>query len=213
MNKTSIEWTDMSWNPITGCLHECDYCYARSMARRFQWTPGARTFKPEFHPKRLVQPSRKRKPQKIFVCSMADLLGEWVPREWISDIIQVMRDCPEHTFQILTKNPERIKAFDWPENVWVGGSAVDQVMYDRAMDVLADLDHVTYVSVEPMLGPVRMNGFSPDWVIIGAQSGPGGKQPETKWVEDLSRDTRTKGAALFYKPNLIWDNPPREFPR
>ncbi len=212
MQKTKIEWTDETWNPVTGCLHTCRYCYARRIARRFGKTPEAKRFEPELHQARLDGPIKKRKPRRIFVCSMADLFGEWVSREWIEQVLDVVRICPQHTFQFLTKNPHRYLEFEFPENVWLGASTTNQEQADRAV-VMRDIPRITYVSAEPMLGPVRLNGFSPDWVIIGAQTGPGGRQPEEKWVQDLILNARARGAALFFKPNLEWPYEVREFPR
>jgi len=212
MNKTKIEWTDRTWNPVTGCRHGCGYCYARSMARRFGRDEKTRRFEPQFKPERLSQPLRVRKPEKIFVCSVSDLMGRWVPAAWIKSVLHVVEMCPRHTFQCLTKNPERYNEFDWPENAWLGATTVDQSALDCAADAMDDLQAVTFISAEPLLGPVRLNGWRPNWVIVGAQTGPGRNQPDRRWVRDLTADARKANAAVFYKPNLVWDSPPREFP-
>jgi protein gp37 len=222
MNKTGIEWCDLSWNPVTGCLHACPYCYARRMARRFGKTEDARAFKPEFHQERLDQPLRRRKPSRIFVCSMADLFGQWVTNEWIERVIDVVRRVPRHTFQFLTKNPSRYEGFSFPENAWLGATFTDQWAFELGWRALHRMDdNITFISAEPMLGPIRLGQeryghvptYRPDWVIIGAQTGPGGRQPEQRWVEDLTRDAWERGAAVFYKPNLVWPgDSPRDFP-
>ena len=214
MNSTKIEWTDLSWNPITGCLHPCPYCYARAIYRRRGWD-----FAPAFRPERLEQPIRKRKGKRIFVCSVADLFGEWVPREWIDSVLAVVRECPQHTFQFLTKNPERLGTVDWPGNCWVGATATDAESMLRAVVALVDVDApVRFVSAEPLLADPETAAADLadlDWMIIGAQSGPRSIQPEQDWVERLTSAAKGAGCAVFYKPNLsaeTWPEPPREFP-
>ncbi len=213
MNKTRIPWTDLSWNPVTGCLHACSYCYARRMYQRF-----GRSFKPAFHLERLDQPKKRKEPSKIFVCSVADLFGDWVPQEWINAVLGVVVDCPQHTFQFLTKNPARYVGINWPANCWVGttvtSSLGEQHLTKHLSDIMIKVSApVRFLSAEPLLGRLRIGGWKPDWVIIGAQTGPDAMQPNKKWVEDLTRDARACGAAVFYKPNLEWKNPPREFPK
>lgn len=209
MQTTKIEWTDKSWNPVTGCLNGCEYCYAARISHRF-----GRSFEPALHPSRLSQPRRLRTPSKIFVCSMADLFGDWVPQTWIDLVMDVVRTNPQHTFQFLTKNPKRLPTILWPHNAWVGATAVNQGMADNAMMHLQSVKaSVKFLSVEPMLRPVRLERSRIlDWVIIGAMTGPGRKQPDPEWVRNITKDARASGAAVFYKPNLIWDNAPREFP-
>jgi protein gp37 len=200
----------MSWNPVTGCLHGCEYCYARRIYQRF-----GRSFKPAFHPERLDQPMRRRKPSRIFVCSVADLFGTWVPQEWIDQVLAVVRQCPRHTFQFLTKAPGRLSGQDWPGNAWVGCTATNQAMWDEAAESLRSVQaSVRFISAEPMLEPiVAAANWMPEWLIIGAQTGPGGKQPCRGWVGRLTVQAHAFGSAVFYKPNLIgWKSPPREFP-
>ena len=119
MNRTRIEWTDFTWNPVTGCLHDCDYCYARKLTVRFPANfPSG--FAPAFHPERLGQPCRVKRSSRVFVCSMADLFGAWVPDDWIGAVFDAVRSCPRHTFQFLTKNPARYASLDLPANAWYG---------------------------------------------------------------------------------------------
>ena len=211
MNKAKIEWTDRSWNPVTGCRHGCRFCYARRWAQRLGYG-----FAPKFWPERLAQPARTRKPKRISVSSMGELFGEWVPRQWVEKVLTVVRECGHHTFQFLTKNPERLSEFNpWPGNAWVGASAADQKMADKAIARLADVDaSVRFVSCEPLLDSIGLTcGDFLDWIIIGACTGPMASEPKASWVNDLTTDARSIGAAVFYKPNLTWPNPPREFPR
>jgi protein gp37 len=209
MNTTSIEWTDKTWNPITGCLHGCTYCYARAITRRFRGS-----FEPALHSERMRQPKKLRKPSKIFVGSMADVFGAWVPREWIDAVFDVVRACQQHTFQFLTKNPERCKYFDWPINAWAGATVCTRDDERKAWHLEECNAYIRYISVEPMLGPIRLAGLAfIDWVIIGAQTGAGAHQPQHRWVETLTADARAIDAAVFYKPSLTgYDNPPQEFP-
>lgn len=214
MNKTKIEWTDLSWNPITGCRHGCPYCYARAMYLRF-----GRSFEPAFHPDRLGQPLTRRKPSRIFVCSVADILGPGVERGWVEEVIDVMRRASGHTFQVLTKRPDLYHLYDWPINAWLGATATDQRGWDLAADglrdcVLRDPRRVTFVSAEPLLSRIDPGQWIPHWLIIGAQSGPGGRQPAEEWVAHLESRAAAEGRIpVFHKPNLtIRPEQRREFP-
>jgi len=198
MNTTGIEWTDKSWNPVTGCKHECEYCYAKAISHRFK-----RSWEPEFHESRIRQPLKESKSKKIFVCSMADLFGEWVPKEWIERVLHICELSKQHTFQFLTKNPERLLEFEFPRNCWIGCSATDQKMYDRAMNVLDKInDHITFLSCEPLLEQVKMNNSNLDWLIIGACSYPRASQPEKEWVLDMMNFADINKIPVFLKPNL-----------
>lgn len=197
MNQTKIEWTDMSWNPVTGCLHDCEYCYAKAISHRFK-----RSFEPEFHEKRIRQPLRENKSKKIFVCSMADLFGSWIPSEWIERVLKICRLSKQHTFQLLTKNPNRLLEFEIPDNCWVGCSATNQLMYDNASTVLSQLKkHVTFLSCEPLLERVELD-WLPDWLIIGACSNPKPSQPDKSWVDEMINYAKTNNVPVFLKPNL-----------
>ncbi len=197
MNKTKIEWTDMSWNPVTGCKHDCDYCYARAISKRFK-----RSFEPEFHEKRIRQPLKEDKPKKIFVCSMADLFGEWVPDEWIERVLHICKLSNQHTFQFLTKNPTRLLDFEFPRNCWIGCTATNQEMYNSAKMVLKEFYHnISFLSCEPLLSRIELD-WNPDWLIIGACSNPKPIQPDTSWVRDMINIAQSNKIPLFLKPNL-----------
>lgn len=214
MNKTTIEWTDWSWNPITGCRHGCAYCYARAMYRRF-----GRSFEPAFHADRLEQPLRKRTPTRIFLGSVTDLCGPGVEDDWIRAVLHIIRRTPRHTYQVLSKAPERWHRHDWPVNVWLGATATDQRSWDRAADglrdaVLSEPRRITFVSAEPLLGPITPGQWMPHWLIIGAQSGTGGRQPAEEWVARLEAYAARERLPVFHKPNLTIRPEPqrREFP-
>jgi protein gp37 len=203
MNNTNIEWTDFTWNPVTGCLHGCPYCYAMGTARRFY--PPEIGFSPHFWPESIGEPGRRRKPAKIFVTSMGDLFGDWVPLNWWRSVFNVVNQCRLHTFQFLTKNPRRLKELNpWPDNCWVGVTATDQGMFDVAVRHLREVKAGTkFVSAEPLLGHIRM-GKNPglDWLIIGAQTGRRPIQPLNAWVDDLVADAQHLGIKIFCKGNL-----------
>jgi protein gp37 len=204
MNKTDIEWTDYTWNPVTGCKHGCPYCYARDIAHRFY--PKEIGFRPHFWKERLGEPARLKKPAKIFVCSMADLFGDWVPQEWIDQVLKVARECPQHTFQFLTKNPRRLLFINWPDNAWVGVTANNQPMFNEAAWRLSLTfkAKVRFISIEPFLSPVRMwkERYSLDWLIIGGQTGKRPLQPDPEWVGNLIADAGQRGIGVFTKDNL-----------
>lgn len=134
MNRTRIEWTDRTWNPITGCTHGCAYCYARRIYQRF-----GRSFEPGFHMHRLYEPFRVKRPSRIFLGSVTDLNCDGVRREWVHAVADVCARTPRHTYQVLSKRPDRWCAEDWPPNVWLGATATDQSSWDRAEEALAPI--------------------------------------------------------------------------
>jgi protein gp37 len=186
MNKTAIEWCDYSWNPVTGCKHNCLYCYAKKIAERFRgskaWPQG---FDPMFHPERLKEP-RKLGTQHynafprgstIFVCSMADLFGDWVPDEWINAVMEAAKATPRHTYIFLTKNPERylmIPGDHIQPNFWFGTTITDARDAGERLHWLKRLPNAnTFISFEPLLGdPGRLDLTGIKQVIIGAQTNP-----------------------------------------
>lgn len=221
---TKIEWTDATWNPVTGCKHGCKYCYARTMARRLKGMGQHKyrnEFEPTFHPEELSRPDGWKKPRRIFTCSMADLFGDWVPNQWIRDVIEVVRSNKRHTFQFLTKNPERYRHFGdgalgWLRNAWLGATVTDQASLRRALMYFWEADAtVRYLSVEPMLGPVALPyDHGVQWVIIGRLTGPARiRTPfDPQWVLDLTEQAREMGIPVFHKDNLGELATLKEFP-
>ena len=196
MNKTKIEWTDYSWNPITGCLHNCSYCYAKRLYNRF-----GMDFTPKFHEKRLNQPYGKKKGSKIFVGSTSDVFGDWVPKEWIDKVLKVVEDNPQHTFQFLTKNPERMRNFKFPDNCWVGATIESRKFIQRFRDLQKVTAKYHFISIEPLLGEVNIDfkGKGIDLVIVGANSTRGAEPPKKEWIKGIKG---IKGCEIFYKSNI-----------
>lgn len=207
MNRTKIEWTDYTWNPITGCKHGCWYCYARKLAVR-----GfiKNNFEPTFYPERLKEPWNLKKPSKIFVCSVSDLFAPWTPVEWRDAVLQSIFDCPiKHTFQLLTKNPERIPNIAFPDNVWVGTTVTcdwQNSDYRNINKIVYGVNcKVRFVSFEPLLGSlprgISLRGI--DWVIIGKLTGSQKVELKTAWVEDIIAECDCEGIPVFMKNNLV----------
>jgi len=178
VNKTAIEWCDYTWNPVTGCKHGCPYCYARKIADRFKgskaWPQG---FEPMYHPERLGDPAKMKKSQTIFVCSMADLFGDWVPEQWIQEIFYSCHKAPQHTYIFLTKNPERYLTIPeglFRENMWIGTSSDGGLHVSDRIYALQKHPHINkFISFEPLLynpGMMSLKGIKQ--VIIGAQTNP-----------------------------------------
>jgi protein gp37 len=209
-NNSSIEWTESTWNPLTGCTKispGCKHCYAERMALRLQamgqphYING---FKLTLHENALDLPLRWKKPQTIFVNSMSDLFHEDVPIAFIQRMFSVMRRAHWHHFQILTKRAERLAQLnakiDWPRNVWMGVS-VEQKDYAFRIDLLGQTDAaVKFLSLEPLLGPLpklRLRGIN--WVIVGGESGPGARPMETGWVIDIRNQCLRARVPFFFK--------------
>jgi protein gp37 len=166
-------------------------------------------FVPTFHPEELSRPKRWHKPRRVFVCSMADLFGDWFDCGVIDAVIQVARDCPQHTFQFLTKWHERLITQDWPSNAWAGCTVTDQSSMTNALQVLHYVDApVRFLSVEPMQGPITLGVYSQpfvaDWIIIGRLTGPARlKSPfDPQWVHKLTAQAQERGVPVFHKGNL-----------
>ena len=227
MNKTAIEWTDYTWNPVTGCIKGCDYCYARKLANgrlrerylnALDVAPGGDPedpFAPRFHEGRLCEPCKgKSSSSKIFVCSMGELFGPTVPARWIEGVLAVARDCLGHTFQFLTKQPMIAARYSFPGNAWVGAT-IEQIN-DECLRRIAGLYHiqapVRFISFEPLLGPINYLPHWLDWIIIGAMTGAGATKPEEKWVQKLIDLADAQGMPVFLKGNLGWHKERREWP-
>lgn len=235
--KTKIDWCDSTWNPVTGCLHDCEYCYARRIAERFaggydfkakgcaepltwvvddpgQMTDGRKAvypfgFDPTFHRYKLDEPLRWKKPRTIFVCSMADLFGEWVPDEWIAEVFKACDAAPWHRYLFLTKNPTRYCkiAYDgWlpdAKNFWYGSTITR-----KGESFFAGSVHWNaFVSIEPLLEPldVGIGSFGgAKWVIVGAETGnrKGKIAPKREWVENIVEAAQITGMKVFMKDSL-----------
>jgi protein gp37 len=207
---TAIEWTEATWNPVTGCSKVspgCAHCYAETFAERWRGIPGhpyEQGFDLKLWPSRLNQPLRWTRPRMIFVNSMSDLFHEDIPVEFIARVFEVMARADHHTFQILTKRHGRLAeiASDlrWPENVWMGVSIENRRFVDRA-DVLRRVPAaVRFISAEPLLGPLEALDLSGiDWLIAGGESGPGHRPVKAEWIVDLRDRCLSEGVAFFFK--------------
>ena len=245
MNKTKIEWCDYTWNPVTGCYHGCPYCYARRIAIRFKAKerpkeikevllnnkyferiyvnnsnePFPTGFAPTFHEARLSEPQKLKKPSRIFVVSMGDLFGEWVPDEWIKSVFEACKKAPQHTYYFLTKNTNRYYNYfidnPAPENWWIGASADNANRAHVRSETLNMMNANTFLSLEPLLEDVAefidWNGL--DWVIIGAQTGPESKKPKKEWVENIISYARAYDIPVFLKDNLNWPEKIQNWPK
>ena len=264
MNKTKIEWCGKTWNPVTGCFHGCEYCYAAGIARRFGGADGCQDVKfiknqigmnhplvelntpvyrtkkngekatapypygfiPTFHKYKLSEPQKLTKPDDIFVCSMADLFGEWVPVQWIRDVVDACSAAPHHRYLFLTKNPNRYNELNqlamlpYGDRFWYGSSVTDKSARGARSVKKTERKLKTFWSMEPLLEPVNLekaNGRLPDWVIIGAETGnrKGKVIPRREWVEDIARVCADNDVPVFYKDSLrkrFPDLPKSEFP-
>lgn len=245
--KTKIDWCDATWNPVTGCLHGCEYCYARRFAERFggfdlervggeysfedgkyildfplckktkhgktQVAPYPFGFLPTFHRYKLDEPARWTRPRNIFVCSMSDMFGEWVPDEWIREVFEACEAAPQHRYLFLTKNPARYMELaangvitKEHSNFWFGSTATTPEMPFFWHNELH-----TFVSIEPILGPFKDltdDGTDPvskvKWIIVGAETGNRKNKvvPRKKWVDEIARIAKKAGTPVFMKDSL-----------
>ena len=207
---SSIEWTDTTWNPLTGCTKispGCSHCYAERMSRRLKamgQANYANGFKLTLHPEMLGQPLTWRKPRTVFVNSMSDLFHRDVPDEFIHRVFAVMRQASQHRFQVLTKRSKRVAdlaaEINWPANVWMGVS-VENADYTFRIDHLRQTGAaVKFLSVEPLLGPLpglNLNGI--DWVIVGGESGPGARPMASGWVTEIRDQCAGAEVPFFFK--------------
>ena len=250
MQKTKIDWADMTWNPVTGCLNQCPYCYAKKIANRFagggygkemgmfiakykegafnppydlhdpilkkqkndmyQDAPYPFGFEPTFHRYRLSEPSNIKKPQTIFVCSMADLFGEWVPDEWIKSVFDACKRAPQHRYLFLTKNASRTAGYDDlfnnHKNWWCGISVTNQTDDYKLAEMTYNANR--FMSIEPILEPIglwnKIRRPFADWVIIGAETGnrKGKIIPEKKWIYDICAICAKENVPIFMKESL-----------
>jgi protein gp37 len=237
MNKTKIDWCDRSWNPVTGCLHGCDYCYARNIANRFysaeherfldmadglskelespirEWKtnrilPYPFCFEPTFHKYRLDEPQKIKQPQNIFVCSMADLFGDWVPEEWIQEVFEACDKAPWHNYLFLTKNPKRYRELTrlGGYNCWLGATIGQNEEKDR--ETIKEMAHLSYnfLSAEPLHYDISniIDYDNIDWLIVGEETGnrKGKIEPLDSWIRFLRDACRYYNMPLFIKEPL-----------
>ncbi|MCE5229176.1 phage Gp37/Gp68 family protein [bacterium] len=208
--KSSIEWTESTWNPVTGCSKispGCKHCYAERMARRLHamGQPSYRNgFNPTAQPQMLETPLRWKKPQIVFVNSMSDLFHEDVQEDFILEIFEAMNQADWHTYQILTKRPDRLVALDpklpWRPHIWMGVSVENQ-QYTKRIELLRHSHaHIKFLSLEPLLGPIhKINLEGIDWVIVGGESGPGSRPIEKSWVIEIRDLCIRKNVPFFFK--------------
>lgn len=210
MSQSAIEWTDSTWNPVTGCdkvSPGCKFCYAEVMSRRLHamgQANYANGFRLTLQPHMLTKPLEWKKPQVIFVNSMSDLFHADVPLDYIQQVFDVMRRAHWHEFQVLTKRAERLAELSpqlpWPPNVWMGVS-VENANYTNRIDYLRTTGAaVKFLSVEPLLGPIpRLNVSGIDWVIVGGESGRTPRPLEESWVLDIMRQCKSANVPFFFK--------------
>jgi protein gp37 len=208
--KSSIEWTESTWNPLTGCTKispGCKHCYAERMARRLKAMGQANYvngFELTLHDEALELPLRWKKPRTIFVNSMSDMFHANVPREFILQAFDVMRRAHWHRFQVLTKRADRLASLSlelpWADNIWMGVS-VESESYTYRIDRLRETDAaIKFLSLEPLLGPLadlELHGI--DWVIVGGESGPGARSMNPEWVTSIRNQCLTAGVPFFFK--------------
>lgn len=209
-DKSAIEWTEATWNPVTGCDQVspgCAHCYAKTFAERWRGIPGhpyEQGFDLRIWPERLDQPLKWKRPRTIFVNSMSDLFHERIPDEFIVQVFNVMERASQHIFQVLTKRPERMleiaNELPWPANVWMGVSIENRRFVHRADLLRSAPAAVRFISAEPLLGPLEgLDLTNIHWLIAGGESGPGHRPIREEWVLDLRDRCEDEGVAFFFK--------------
>lgn len=226
-----IEWCDYTWNPVRGCQHGCRWempdgsiaeCYAETIAKRVAQKAYPHGFEHHYWtPTVLYEPLKLKEPARIFMDSMSDLMGHWVPREEVQQVLDVCEQAHWHSFQLLTKNAPRLREFKFPSNVWVGVSAPPSMMFGKRlafaqqkrmvrlqMEMLNSLDvPVRWMSIEPLsfnIAPLLENS-NLQWAVIGAASnGRTTYQPDAVWVENVLNTLDAQGTKVFFKGNLDW---------
>lgn len=210
MAESSIEWTELTWNPTTGCTKisaGCKFCYAEVMSRRLQ-AMGIEKYKDGFqvrvHPEALRIPYTWKGQKIVFVNSMSDLFHEKIPLPFIRQVFAVMNDNPNHVFQILTKRAERLlevhKELKWTHNIWMGVSVEDQRVLHRIDHLRMTGAKVKFLSCEPLIGPLpNLNLQKVDWVIVGGESGHRPRPMKTDWVLDIQQQCKDADVAFFFK--------------
>ncbi len=211
MAQSSIEWTEMTWNPVTGCKKisaGCKFCYAEVMSKRLQ---AMRIEKYQYgfkkvitHEDELYTPYGWKKPKVVFVNSMSDLFHKDVPLEFIQKVFDTMNDNPQHVFQVLTKRSDILleysKHLKWGHNIWMGVSVEDERVKYRIDDLRKTKARVKFLSLEPLIGPLpKLNLNKIDWVIVGGESGRKPRKMDPSWVVDIQKQCEKKQVAFFFK--------------
>lgn len=217
MAKSSIEWTELTWNPTTGCNKisaGCKFCYAEVMSKRLQ-AMGLDKYKNGFkltlHPETLAIPYSWNKPKIVFVNSMSDMFHKDVPVEYIQQVFKVMNDTPQHTYQVLTKRPDLVLEYDnlgllnWSNNIWMGTSVEDNRVIERIDFLRKTKAHIKFLSCEPLIGAIEdldLKGIG--WVIVGGESGHGARPLKKEWVDDIKAKCEVSKIPFFFKQ---WGKP------
>jgi protein gp37 len=207
---STIEWTEATWNPVTGCTKisaGCKNCYAERMSKRLKAmgkTQYANGFKLTLQPGALELPLKWKRPRVIFVNSMSDLFHMDVPLEYIQRVFEVMNRCSQHTFQVLTKRPEVAAAYadrlEWSKNIWMGTSVENVLVSHRVASLREIPAHIRFLSVEPLIGPIpRLPLTGIHWVIVGGESGPGSRPMEAQWVRSVRDRCIAQNVPFFFK--------------
>ena len=209
---TKIEWTESTWNPITGCTKistGCKFCYAEIMARRLKAMGQEKYrhgFKLTLHPETLQEPYLWKKPRMIFVNSMSDLFHRDVPLEFIRQIFKVIKENPHHVFQVLTKRADILQYYDsegwleWPHNLWMGVTVENNSVVNRIDNLRKTSARVKFLSCEPLLGPLHnLNLEGIDWVIVGGESGRNPRPMKEEWVIDIKDQCQRANVAFYFK--------------
>jgi protein gp37 len=209
-SNTGIEWTESTWNPLTGCTKislGCKYCYAERMAKRLQAMGQSnyeKGFELSLHERAIELPLKWIKPHRIFVNSMSDLFHKQVPVDFIQKIFDVMRRADWHEYQILTKRSDRLLELDsileWKTNIWMGVSVENQDYTFRIDQLRQTHAQTKFLSLEPLLGPIHtLNLEGIDWVIVGGESGPGARKMDSDWVIEIRKHCQDANVAFFFK--------------
>lgn len=210
MSKSKIEWTEVTWNPTTGCNKVsagCKNCYAEIFARRLRAMGSEKYmngFRLTVHPDVINEPYSWKKPKKVFVNSMSDLFHEKIPIPFLKKVFNVMNDTPQHVYQVLTKRSERLVQiadnFKWTNNIWMGVSVENEKVINRIEHLKKTPAKIKFLSIEPLLGPLPnmdLNGI--DWVIVGGESGRKSRPVEESWIIDIKDQCEKNGVAFFFK--------------
>jgi len=216
--RSNIEWTESTWNPVTGCTkisQGCKNCYAERMAKRLH-AMGSERYRNKFavtlHPDLVEMPKRWRAPRLVFVNSMSDLFHPEIPADYISRVFRTMVECPQHTFQVLTKRSDRLAelapALPWAENIWIGTSVENRRVIRRVAELVSVPAAVRFLSCEPLIGPLDnlpLKGIH--WVIVGGESGPRARPMQAEWALSILRQCRAAGVPFFFKQ---WGGPRKD---